>query len=302
MSDRRRSEGVGEPLSLSQVAELVRGSVVGDGGFLVEGIGPLDEAGPRELGFLALRRYVRFLDRCAAGAFLTTSELAQSLPAGASHVVVDEPYPALRTILEHFRPPSAPSADVHPTAVLGRGVRLGAGVRVGPYAVLEDDVELGSGTRVGAHCVLGAGSTIGEGCVLHPHVVTYPSSVVGSGVTLHAGVRIGSDGFGYTRVGDRHLKMPQVGRAVVEDDVEIGANTTIDRGSLGDTVVGRGPRSTTWCRSRTTSVSGPGPCSPRWSASRDPRGSARTHGSAAAPAPSTISRSATEPGWPSGAP
>jgi UDP-3-O-[3-hydroxymyristoyl] glucosamine N-acyltransferase len=108
--------------------------------------------------------------------------------------------------------------------------------------VLERGVVVGAGSRIGAHCVLGEGTSVGEGSVLHPHVVTYSGSVVGSRVVLHAGARVGSDGFGYTRVGGEHLKMPQVGRAVVEDDVEVGANTTIDRGALGDTVVGRGSK------------------------------------------------------------
>jgi UDP-3-O-[3-hydroxymyristoyl] glucosamine N-acyltransferase len=119
---------------------------------------------------------------------------------------------------------------------------LGRSVRIGPYVVLERDVVVGDGTRIGAHSVLGSGTQVGAACVLHPHVVTYPGTVVGDRVTLHAGVRVGSDGFGYTRVGDEHLKMPQVGRAVVEDDVEIGANTTVDRGALGDTVIGRGSK------------------------------------------------------------
>jgi UDP-3-O-[3-hydroxymyristoyl] glucosamine N-acyltransferase len=105
--------------------------------------------------------------------------------------------------------------------------------------VIGDDVVLGDGAVVGAHCVIGAGSSIGSRTRLHPHVVAYEGAVIGSDVVLHAGVRIGSDGFGYTAAEGGHLKMPQVGRAVVEDGAEIGANTTVDRGSLGDTIVGR---------------------------------------------------------------
>jgi UDP-3-O-[3-hydroxymyristoyl] glucosamine N-acyltransferase len=241
MSDRQRSNGpAGEPLSLRRTAELVGGRAVGDPDRRIEGVAPLDEAGPSQMGFLARRRYLRFLEGSTAGALLVGADLEASLPAGRDRVVVDDPYPALRTLLKHFVPASSVPADVHPTAVLGRGVRLGAGVRIGPYAVLEDGVELGSGTRVGAHCVLGERTRVGDRCTFHPHVVTYADTVVGSGVTLHAGARVGSDGFGYTLVDGEHLKMPQVGRAVVEDDVEIGANTTVDRGALGDTVVGRG--------------------------------------------------------------
>jgi UDP-3-O-[3-hydroxymyristoyl] glucosamine N-acyltransferase len=117
---------------------------------------------------------------------------------------------------------------------------MGSAVRVEPYAVIGEGVSIGDSTRVGAHCVVGAGTTIGSRCTLHPHVVIYRDSLIGADVVLHSGVRVGSDGFGYTTLDGEHLKMPQVGRAVIEDGVEIGANSAVDRGSLGDTVVGRG--------------------------------------------------------------
>tara|TARA_B100000378_G_scaffold41139_1_gene30706 strand:+ start:2081 stop:2776 length:696 start_codon:yes stop_codon:yes gene_type:complete len=113
---------------------------------------------------------------------------------------------------------------------------------VGPYAVIEDDAQIGDGCRIGPHCVIGRGSSLGKECLLHPQVVTYEETVIGDRVVVHSGVRLGSDGFGFTLVDDVHLKIPQVGRCIIEDDVEIGANATIDRGSLGDTVVGRGSK------------------------------------------------------------
>lgn len=242
MSDGKAGERAGAPLDLGRIAELVGGRVEGDESVVVHGVAPLDEAAPDQLGFLALKRYARHLDGCEAAGFLTSPEMSGLLPAGAARVVSADPYAALRTLLHHFHPEPRLPADVHPTAILGRDVHLGAGVGIGPYAVLEDGVRVGAETRVGAHCVIGRGTSIGERCVLHPHVVTYADTVMGSDVIVHAGARIGSDGFGYTPVGGEHLKMPQVGRAVVEDGVEIGANTTIDRGSLGDTVVGTGSK------------------------------------------------------------
>lgn len=227
-------------LTLDAVAQLVGGRLEGPADLAVDGIAPLDEAGPGQLGLLALRRYARHLPSSRAGAFLVASDLAALLPAGAPRVVVDAPYPALRTLLMHFIPVSPAPAAVHPTAVMGRGARLGDGVRVDPYAVIGEGAVIGDGTRIGAHCVLGDRTSVGSRCTLHPHVVVYGDCVIGSDVILHAGVRIGSDGFGYTTVEGEHLKMPQVGRVVIEDGVEIGANSTIDRGSLGDTVVGRG--------------------------------------------------------------
>ncbi|MGE0161015.1 MAG: UDP-3-O-(3-hydroxymyristoyl)glucosamine N-acyltransferase [Gemmatimonadales bacterium] len=227
-------------LTLGRIASLAGGRLVGPEDLELDGMAPLDEAGARALGFLALRRYTRLVAKSEAGAFLVSAELEGQLPADAPRVVVEEPYRALRAVLEGFFPPAAPSAAVHATAVIGRGVRLGRGVRVEPYVVLGDGVVLGDDVVVGAHSVIGARSTVGARTIVHPHVVTYEDTVIGSGVVLHSGVRVGSDGFGYTPVDGNPLKMPQVGRAVVEDGAEIGANTTIDRGSLGDTVVGRG--------------------------------------------------------------
>jgi UDP-3-O-[3-hydroxymyristoyl] glucosamine N-acyltransferase len=229
-----------QPLSLDRVAALVRGRVEGDAAVEVSGVAPVDEAGAGQLGFLALERYVRYAATSRAAALLVARELEQRVPAGLPRVVVDEPYPALRTLLERWVPEPPAPAEIHRTAILGRGVRLGEGVRVGPYAVLEDDVVVGEDSRIEAHCVVGRGAAVGRGCHLHPHVVVYAGSAIGSGVILHSGVRVGSDGFGYTRVEGAHRKIPQVGRCVIGDDVEIGANTTLDRGSLGDTVVGDG--------------------------------------------------------------
>lgn len=238
MTERRADGG----LTLAEVAERVDGRVVGDASVEVRGVAPVDEAGPDRLAFLGSGRYTRYAADSRAAAFLVADELEQALPDGAHRVVVDDAYPAMRTLLEHFHPPTPWSPSVHPTAVLGRGVTLGKGVEVGPYVVLEDDTSIGDGTRIGAHCVVGRGSTVGCDARLHPHVVLYADTIVGDRVTLHAGVRLGPDGFGYTQVDGAHAKIPQVGRCVVEDDVEIGANSTVDRGSLGDTTIGRGSK------------------------------------------------------------
>lgn len=232
----------GSRLTLDDVAERVGGRVVGDGGLEVGGIAPVEEAGPDRMGFLGARSYVRHAADSDAAAFLVSDDLDDALPEGAARVVVDDAYPAMRTLLRHFHPPRPWTPSIHRTAVLGRGVELGEGVEIGPYAVVEDDVSVGDGTRVGAHCVLGRGSRVGRQGRLHPHVVLYEETVVGDRVTVHSGARLGPDGFGYTVVDGEHAKIPQVGRCVVEDDVEIGANTTIDRGSLGDTRIGRGSK------------------------------------------------------------
>ena len=227
-------------LTLGEIAALVRGRLEGPAELVLRGMAPLDEAGADQLGYLALGRYARAAATSRAGAFLVGTDLEGRLPADAARVVVDEPYPAMRAVLAQFFPTTEPRPEIHATAVLGRRVRIGRDVRIEPYAVLGDDVSIGDRARVGAHCVIEAGASIGSRTRLHAHVVVYEGSVIGSDVVLHSGVRIGSDGFGYTTAGGEHTKMPQVGRAVIEDGAEIGANTTVDRGSLGDTVVGRG--------------------------------------------------------------
>lgn len=229
-------------LTLEQVAELVGGRVEGDRTLEVRGVAPVDEASSDDLALLVLKRYERYARESAARGFLVSEATLGSVPEGRSAVVSDDPYPALRRLLVELFPEEPMPAGVHPTAVVGRGVELGEEVHIGPYAVLADGVCIGARSIIGAHSVVGRDTYIGERTRLHPHVVVYPRSVVGSDVILHSGARVGADGFGYTFVDGEHRKMPQVGRAVIEDGVEIGANTTVDRGSVGDTVVGAGTK------------------------------------------------------------
>jgi UDP-3-O-[3-hydroxymyristoyl] glucosamine N-acyltransferase len=157
-------------------------------------------------------------------------------------VVVPDAHAALVPLLSRFQPPTTARPGVHPTAVLGKGVTLGADAEIGPYAVVGDGSRLGDRVRIGSHAVVGAGCRIGADTVLHPHVTLYEGVVVGARVILHAGVRVGSDGFGYAFLQGGHRKVPQVGGCVIEDEVEIGANSCVDRGSIGDTVIGRGSK------------------------------------------------------------
>ena len=227
-------------LRLRDVAEIVGGRCIGDAAHPVSGIAPVDESEPDHIAFLAAERYVRYVDDCRAGAFLVSEALKGALPDGARAVVVEDPYPALQRLLIRLHPEVDVAPEVHPTAVIGDGVMLGSGVSIGPYAVLEAGVTVGGGTRIGAHVVLGTRTTVGARCRLHPHVVTYHDTIIGDEVEIHAGARLGADGFGYTLIDGEHRKIPQVGRCVIGDGVEIGANSAIDRGSLGDTRIGNG--------------------------------------------------------------
>lgn len=132
------------------------------------------------------------------------------------------------------------ASGIHPTAIVAPLARVGANVSIGPYAVIGEDAHIGEGTQIGAHCVIGAGCWIGENCRLHPRVTLYAGVRLGSRVEIHAGAVVGADGFGYAFDGERYWKFPQAGLVEIGDDVEIGANATVDRGSLDDTRIGVG--------------------------------------------------------------
>ncbi len=207
------------------------------------GVAPLALAGPEDLGFLAHRRYLSELMGSRAGALLVSRQLEALLEEDPRpRLVAEDAHGALAILLEAIHPPKDTPARIHSTAVVGDDVSLGRDVHVAPYAVLEEGVQVGDESWIGAHCVVGRGSRIGDRTILHPHVVVYPGAVIGDGVILHSGARIGVDGFGYVFEDGRHRKIPHPGACVLEDDVEIGANTTIDRGSIGETRVGEGAK------------------------------------------------------------
>jgi UDP-3-O-[3-hydroxymyristoyl] glucosamine N-acyltransferase len=229
-------------LTAAAIAEAVGGKLVGDPSVAVSGVAALDRASPRDLSFLGAAKYAALFAESRAGIVLILPELAEAPGSTPARVVVERPQEALMMLLPRFQQSSEPLPGIHPTAVIGAGVRLGSNVSVGPYAVLGDGVTLGDDAIVGPHCVVGAGVELGERCHVVASVTIYAGSRIGKRVTLHAGARIGSDGFGYIQRDGQHLKIPHVGRCILEDDVEIGANTTIDRGSIDDTVIGAGTK------------------------------------------------------------
>jgi UDP-3-O-[3-hydroxymyristoyl] glucosamine N-acyltransferase len=229
-------------LTADAIARAVGGRVVGDAAAVVHGVAPLDRATERDLTFLATSRHVPALAESRAAVLLVSPELAESPGGVRARVIVADPQGALVSLLPRFAQPSVPRDGVHETAVIGRGARLAGRVSVGPYAVIGEGASLGDGVIVDAHCVVGARVLVGDGSRLFPHVTLYTGAELGRRVTVHAGARIGGDGFGYIFRNGRHEKIPHVGRCVIGDDVEIGANTTIDRGSVGDTVIGAGTK------------------------------------------------------------
>jgi UDP-3-O-[3-hydroxymyristoyl] glucosamine N-acyltransferase len=242
--------GEGAPsLTADAIARLVGGRVVGDGSVCVRGVAPLDRARSDELSFLAQPRYAPLFARSQAGAVLIAPELAETAGGPACRIVVDAPHEAMLRVLPSLYPAPPRASGIHPTAIIARGASLGHDVSVGPYSVIGERAVLGDGVTVGAHCSIGAGVPIGAGSWLADSVTLYGGAVIGRRVRLHAGVRVACDGFGYVQVpapeaagGVVHEKIPHVGRCVLEDDVEVGANSTLDRGSIDDTVIGAGTK------------------------------------------------------------
>ncbi|MSR35535.1 MAG: UDP-3-O-(3-hydroxymyristoyl)glucosamine N-acyltransferase [Gemmatimonadetes bacterium] len=229
-------------LTLGDVADLVDGRLIGDPSCAVRGVAPLAHAGPDQIAPVVSARYRSEIPSSRAGCLLVAAALADGIDDPRPRVVVADPHAALIPLLTRLHPETAAPAFVHPTAVIGAGVVLGADVGIGPLAVVGDGCRIGDRSRIGAHVVIGAGCQIGADSVVHPHVTLYPAAILGARVILHSGVRIGADGFGYAFADGGHRKIPHVGGCVIEDDVEIGANSTIDRGSIGDTVIGRGSK------------------------------------------------------------
>jgi UDP-3-O-[3-hydroxymyristoyl] glucosamine N-acyltransferase len=220
-----------------ELAETIGATIEGDAGIEVGGVAAPERAGASDLIYVEAAKHS---ERAAASA--AKCVIARDGVSIAGKTVLRSTHPkvafakAAALLLE-----KAPIATrIHPTAVVAPLVKLSPGVAVGPYAVIGEDVHVGEGTQLGAHCVIGAGCWIGTNCRIHPRVTLYKGVRVGHRVEIHSGAVIGADGFGYAFGEGKYWKFPQAGIVEIGDDVEIGANTTIDRGSLDDTRIAEG--------------------------------------------------------------
>lgn len=211
-------------LTAREIAQLVQGELRGDPESSVDGVAALDRAGPRHATFLASARYGDQFAHSRAGIVLVARDMADAREGPPTRIVVERPAEAIQIILPLLYDLAPAEPWIAPTARIGHGVQLGTGVRIEDYVVLGDGVIVGDGSR------------------LYPHVTVYSGGVIGARCAIHSGARIASDGYGYVFRNGRHEKIPHVGRCVIGDDVEIGANTTIDRGSIDDTMIGSGTR------------------------------------------------------------
>jgi UDP-3-O-[3-hydroxymyristoyl] glucosamine N-acyltransferase len=225
--------------TLGQLAAALGAVLEGDAGRVVTGVAPLETAGPDDIAFVSDARHRRAAEASRAGAFVVPEDFgALSAPL----LRCRSPRQALIDLLGLFHPPEPPVPGIHPTAVVADSARVDPTAAVGALSVVEAGARVGARARLHPLVYVGPGAEVGEDAVLHPHVVLREGVRVGRRVIVHAGAVIGADGFGYAWDGTAHRKIPQVGGVLIEDDVEIGANTTIDRATLGQTVVGRGTK------------------------------------------------------------
>ena len=226
-------------MTVAEIARSLGAEIVGDGSRIITGVASLAHAGPDQVAFADSP------DRAEAALASTAGCLI--VPAGVTSdaktlILAKNPKLAFAHAIRLFQPVKPTVPGVHPSAVIGVGVNIADGVRVGPFAVIETGVRIGAGTDVGPGVYVGERCVLGESCVVHPHVTLYADVTLGDRVIVHAGAVLGSDGFGYVMEDGVYQKFPQIGRLEVGDDVEIGANTTVDRGALDATVIQRGAK------------------------------------------------------------
>jgi UDP-3-O-[3-hydroxymyristoyl] glucosamine N-acyltransferase len=224
--------------SLREITERFGGEVAGDHSVKVSRVATLEAATPGDIAFLVNERYLPQLRSTRAAAVIVgeSTRAATQLP----RIVCANPYAYFAHVSTLFNPGRAPRPGTHPAAVIDSTAVVAGTAEIGPCVVIGSNARIGAGCVIGAGCYIGDGVTVGDGSRLQPNVTVYHDCVIGERVILHSGVVIGADGFGIAMEEGRWLKVPQIGRVVIGNDVEIGANTTVDRGALDDTVIEEG--------------------------------------------------------------
>jgi len=222
-------------IRLSELAEQVGAALEGDGSVLVARVATLESAGPGAIAFLANPRYRSQLAGTKATAVIVSPEAAAGSPL--PKLVSANPYATYARVATILHTASPPAAGAHPTAIVEGSARVDASATIGAHAVIGAGAVVGARARIGAGCVIGAETTIGDDVLLHANATIYDRCVVGARSIVHSGAVIGADGFGMAEEDGRWIKIPQIGRVIIGADCEIGANTTIDRGAIDDTVL-----------------------------------------------------------------
>ncbi|OGT51241.1 MAG: UDP-3-O-(3-hydroxymyristoyl)glucosamine N-acyltransferase [Gammaproteobacteria bacterium RIFCSPHIGHO2_12_FULL_41_15] len=225
--------------TLEKIAQLVDGEVIGDKSYIVPGLSPITDIKPKTLVFADGEENLKLALKSEAGALLLNRKTqVENKP----YIQVDHPFKAFIALLEVFYPKAEVKEGVHPTATVEKGAVIGKRCHIGAYVYIGRDCKIGDDCVIQSHVSVAPRVTLGSNCVIYPHVTIYESCCLGAKVIVHANSVIGSDGFGYAFIDGQHMKVPHVGRVIIEDEVEIGANTAIDRATIGDTVIGSGTK------------------------------------------------------------
>ena len=238
---------MGQSISATEIASHVGGRIAAGGERSIERVAGLESAGEGEIAYLESEKFLDAAVASRASCLLVSEELASRLSNAADGtaptlIVVDRPKLAFASIAARLHAQKKREPEIHASAVVATSARLALTVYIGPHVVIGENTTIEAGSRIEAGVVVGDNVTIGSDCILHPSVTLYDGVTLGNRVVLHAGVCIGADGFGYVRDDMGYHKFPQIGTVVIEDDVELGAHTCVDRGALGRTRIGRGTK------------------------------------------------------------
>ena len=228
------------PYSLAAVAEIAPGAAPAVD-LLLTGVAPLQTAEPNQVSFLDNRRYAPALEKTSAGAVIVHPDMLSRVPSATVPIVTTEPYAGWARVAALFHPTPPVCPGIHLTAFIAEGARIDPSAEVGAFALIEAGAEVGPGCRIGPYAAVGSGVVLGRECRIGTHA-SLSHAVLGARVYVYPGARIGQEGFSFAPTTTGFLTVPHLGRVILEDDVEVGANTTIDRGSTGDTVIGAGSR------------------------------------------------------------
>ena len=226
-------------VSIGEIVDFVGGEFAGPRDALIQSVAPLASANGHQLTFLSNRKYAAELAATKAGAILVPKKLEGADPRW---IRVDDPYFALAKIMTRWFSNRPMPKGVSPKAVVAESAKLGDNVALGHFAIIGENVVVGNNVTIFQNVSIEAGSMIGDDCIIYPNVVIYDGTRIGNRCIIHSGVVIGSDGYGFATHGGKHHKIPQIGIVRIEDDVEIGGGTTIDRAALGETVIGEGTK------------------------------------------------------------
>ena len=227
-------------MTLAEIAQLVSGDLDGDGSIKIHDVAKIEEAQPGEVSFISNPKYAKFMETTGASAVIVSRDFPVT-----KHPTIrtDNPYLSFLKVLIAFHPEEETVAQgVHPSAVIHATARIGANCRIGACAVIDKNCRIGENVTLHPGVVVARDVQVGDNTILHANVVLREQVCIGNNVIIHSGTVVGSDGFGFAREGEHYLKIPQVGGVIIEDDVEIGSNCSIDRATLGNTIIRKGAK------------------------------------------------------------